>query len=38
MGHGTLASNYLTIAVDCLGALAFFTFAFLSDKYGKCGM
>ncbi|KAF4781008.1 major facilitator superfamily transporter [Colletotrichum scovillei] len=38
MGHGTLASNYLTIPVYCLGALAFFTFAFLSDKYGKCGM
>ncbi|KAL0765509.1 hypothetical protein CaCOL14_011733 [Colletotrichum acutatum] len=34
MGHGTLASNYLTIPVYCLGALAFFTFAFLSDKYG----
>ncbi|KAK1660147.1 major facilitator superfamily domain-containing protein [Colletotrichum godetiae] len=38
MGHGTLASNSLTIPVYCLGALAFFTFAFLSDKYGKCGM
>ncbi|KAI3536528.1 major facilitator superfamily transporter [Colletotrichum filicis] len=38
MGHGTLASNYLTIPVYCLGALAFFTFAFLSDKYGKCGI
>ncbi|KAF3810049.1 putative transporter [Colletotrichum gloeosporioides] len=37
MGHGTLAANYLTIPVYCLGALAFFTFAFLSDKYGKCG-
>ncbi|UQC90789.1 major facilitator superfamily transporter [Colletotrichum lupini] len=38
MGHGTLASNYLKIPVYCFGALAFFTFAFLSDKYGKCGM
>ncbi|KAJ5010305.1 putative transporter [Colletotrichum sp. SAR 10_99] len=37
MGHGTLAANYLTIPVYCLGALAFLTFAFLSDKYGKCG-
>ncbi|EQB49029.1 major facilitator superfamily transporter [Colletotrichum gloeosporioides Cg-14] len=36
MGHGTLAANYLAIPVYCLGALAFFTFAFLSDKYGKC--
>ncbi|KAK1462901.1 major facilitator superfamily transporter [Colletotrichum cuscutae] len=38
MGHDTLASNYLTIHVYYLRALAFFTFAFLSDKYGKCGM
>ncbi|KAI1291185.1 high-affinity nicotinic acid transporter-like protein [Xylaria venustula] len=35
LGYGTLASNYLTIPVYVLGALAFFTFAFLSDKYKK---
>ena len=38
MGHDSLASNYLTIPVYVLGALGFFTFAFLSDKYGKCGV
>ena len=38
MGHGTLASNYLTIPVYVLGAIAFFTFATLSDRYQRCGV
>lgn len=38
MGHDSLAANYLTIPVYVLGALAFFTFAFLSDKYQKAGV
>ncbi|KXH67929.1 major facilitator superfamily transporter [Colletotrichum salicis] len=37
MGHSTLVSNYLTIPVYCLGALAFFTFAFLSDNTNVVG-
>ncbi|CAG9981782.1 unnamed protein product [Clonostachys byssicola] len=37
MGHGRLASNYLTIPVYVLGAIGFFTFAWLSDRYKKCG-
>ncbi|KAH6989041.1 major facilitator superfamily domain-containing protein [Ilyonectria sp. MPI-CAGE-AT-0026] len=37
MGHSRLAANYLTIPVYVLGAIGFFTFAFLSDKYQKCG-
>lgn len=38
MGHDSLASNYLTIPVYVLGALGFFTFALMSDRYGKCGI
>ncbi|KAI0480765.1 major facilitator superfamily domain-containing protein [Xylariaceae sp. FL0804] len=38
LGYGTLASNYLTIPVYVLGAIAFITFAFLSDKYKKVGL
>ncbi|KAJ6437458.1 putative had-like protein [Purpureocillium lavendulum] len=37
MGYDQLASNYLTIPVYVFGAAGFFTFAFLSDKYQKCG-
>ncbi|KAJ4171286.1 hypothetical protein NW754_015049 [Fusarium falciforme] len=37
MGHDRLSANYLTIPVYVLGAVGFFTFAFLSDKYQKCG-
>ncbi|KAI8671946.1 hypothetical protein LRP88_03526 [Fusarium phalaenopsidis] len=37
MGHDRLSANYLTIPVYVLGAIGFFTFAFLSDKYQKCG-
>ncbi|KAF4458068.1 major facilitator superfamily transporter [Fusarium albosuccineum] len=37
MGHDRLAANYLTIPVYVLGAIGFFIFAFLSDKYQKCG-
>lgn len=37
MGHDRLAANYLTIPVYVLGAIAFFTFAWFSDKYQKCG-
>lgn len=37
MGHDRLAANYLTIPVYVLGAIAFFTFAWLSDRYQKCG-
>lgn len=37
MGYGTLASNYLTIPVYVLGAIGFFTFAYFSDRYSKCG-
>ena len=36
MGHDRLAANYLTIPVYILGAIAFFTFAYFSDKYQKC--
>ncbi|KAI0383984.1 high-affinity nicotinic acid transporter-like protein [Hypomontagnella monticulosa] len=38
MGYDRLASNYLTIPVYVLGAIGFFTFAFLSDKYKKAGV
>lgn len=37
MGHDRLSANYLTIPVYVLGALAFFTFAWLSDRYKQCG-
>lgn len=37
MGHDRLSANYLTIPVYVLGAFAFFFFAWLSDKYRKCG-
>lgn len=38
MGYDSLASNYLTIPVYVLGALGFFTFAALSDRYQKAGV
>ncbi|KAL3459101.1 putative MFS transporter [Aspergillus heterothallicus] len=37
MGYDTLASNYLTIPVYVFGAIGFFLFAFLSDRYGPAG-
>lgn len=37
MGHDRLSANYLTIPVYVLGAIAFFTFAWLSDRYKQCG-
>ncbi|KAL4786832.1 MFS general substrate transporter [Aspergillus varians] len=37
MGYDTLASNYLSIPVYVLGAIGFFTFAFLSDRYSMAG-
>ncbi|KAL4938547.1 hypothetical protein BDV06DRAFT_231701 [Aspergillus oleicola] len=37
MGYDTLASNYLTIPVYVLGAVGFFSFAYLSDRYEHAG-
>ncbi|OAQ85160.1 major facilitator superfamily transporter [Purpureocillium lilacinum] len=37
MGYDQLASNYLTIPVYTVGALGFFAFAYLSDRYKLCG-
>ncbi|KAL4899235.1 hypothetical protein BDW74DRAFT_183978 [Aspergillus multicolor] len=37
MGYGTLKANYLTIPVYVFGALAFFTFALLSDRFSLAG-
>ncbi|RDW61720.1 allantoate permease family MFS transporter [Aspergillus mulundensis] len=37
MGYGTLQANYLTIPVYVFGAIGFFTFALLSDRYALAG-